>query len=179
MPSPQMANYLALDRPRSDAAQPLPGTVSNLHSRHTQLLPRDILAPSPEDAHSFVSKGPPKHRRLTPAQPSQPRPTTLGARTRSMLAQEQEPPRSQPLPFWLLVTLGICFGPKSSTPRTLTSHGPPSTLCAPAHSLHPRVPVPTGRSGARGAPPLATREHSLPFEPPPCQDALLTLWFSC
>lgn len=168
-----MANYLTLDRPRSDATQPLPlghvpGTASNLHSHHKLCSalfssPQDILTPSHEDEHSFVSIYPPKHRHLTHIILTTPFSIHCPSCPHSVpLAQEQDTVCSPALfLFWLLVTL--IFGSASvldqSVPhhRTLTSHNPPFTLCIPQHtqpsSMCPLSPT-EGHSGARGAPPL-------------------------
>lgn len=181
MSSPQMANYLALDRPRSDAAQPLPlGHMLRHrlrpHSHHTP--PTGCPGPHMKmDTDSYVS-------RTHPAAPSAVLPDprlhplsslpTLGPHSPGT----RQPCSPTPFLFWLLATLilGSASVLDQSAPRhrALTSHNLPFTLCIPQHTEPPSTCPLSPKALLRCSWRATTPEHSLPFEPPHSQDALLT-----
>lgn len=161
MSSPQMANYLALDRPRSDAAQPLP--LGHM-PRHSLLPHSHHTPPGPHmkmDTDSFVSRTHPTapsavltNPRLYPV-PSFP---ALGPHSPGSRRQPCSP---TPFLFWLLVTLILgsasVLDQRAPHHRALTSHNPPFTLCILQHtqpsSTYP--PVPEGPAQV-----LVARHHS-------------------
>lgn len=120
----------------------VPGTVSDLHSYHklcSALLfsSQDILTPSHEDEHSFVSMGPPKHKHLAhiiltaPFSihcPSCPQSVHTGPGAGHSVLSSPFPFLAVGYPhFWF----SICFGPKCSTPQD------PHLTQPSLHTLHP------------------------------------------
>lgn len=160
MSSPQMANYLALDRPRSDAAQPLPlghmpDTVPALHSLPSH-GPLHMKTNTALFLKVLQSTAPYPHPAVPVCHAD-----ALATRTQSTLAQEQETAMlSSPLLCWLFIIPSFLVQHPFWT-KVLHATGPSPhrtlhTLCPSTHTAFIHVsPVTKGPVQV-----LVARHHS-------------------